>query len=97
VPKIAVVIEYDTPDDPLWLNPDNVALCLHAYCQNTKFSVSWAAPDTKEQNGHIAQQPMDAIAERLDQIAKDISRAGINGFSNQVADVAERVRQQHHL
>ena len=63
MPKIAVIIEYDAPDDPLWLNPDNVSLCLHAYCPNTKFSVSWAsggnpwaAPNTVEQNGHIAQQ-----------------------------------------
>jgi len=41
MPKISVVIEYDSPDDPMWLNPDNVALALAAYCKNTKFSVSW--------------------------------------------------------
>jgi len=42
MPKIAIIIEYDTPDDPLWLNPDNVSLALHAYCKNTKFKVGWA-------------------------------------------------------
>ena len=57
MPRIAVVIEYDSPDDPMWLNPDNVALALSAYCKNTNFSVSWAengnpwkASDTKESN-----------------------------------------------
>jgi len=42
MPKISVVIEYDSPNDPLWLNPDSVALALHAYCENTKFKVKWA-------------------------------------------------------
>ena len=36
MPKIAVVIEYDYPDDKYWMNPDNVSLCLHAHCKNTK-------------------------------------------------------------
>lgn len=40
--KIIVEIEYDQPEDPYWLNPDNVAMCLHAYCENTKFKVRWA-------------------------------------------------------
>lgn len=40
--KVIVVIEYDKPDDPYWMNPDNVKLCLEAYCKNTKFNVSWA-------------------------------------------------------
>ena len=39
MPKIVVVIEWDTPDDVNWLNPDNVALALHAYCENTHFTV----------------------------------------------------------
>jgi len=63
MPKIVVVIEYDQPDDKYWMNPDNVAICLHAQCKNTKFRVSWAeggnpwaAPEAAEQNGHIAQQ-----------------------------------------
>lgn len=42
MPKIAVVIEYDSPDDPLWLNPDNVSVALSSYCKNTRFSVKWA-------------------------------------------------------
>ena len=41
MPKIAVEIEYDTPEDPYWLNPDNVATALSAYCPNTKFKVEW--------------------------------------------------------
>ena len=66
MPKIAVEIEYNTPDDPLWLNPDNVSLCLHAYCKNTKFSVSWApngnpwATPNQSETGTIAQQPQGA-------------------------------------
>ena len=42
MPKIIVEIEYDQPKDPYWMNPDNVALCLHRYCKNTKFKVEWA-------------------------------------------------------
>jgi hypothetical protein len=42
MPKISVVIEYDSPEDPLWLNPDNVAIALSSYCKNTSFSVKWA-------------------------------------------------------
>ena len=40
MPTIDVHIEWDHPDDPFWLNADNVALTLHAYCKNTKFKVS---------------------------------------------------------
>jgi hypothetical protein len=43
MPKIAVEIEYDWPDDPYWMNPDNVALCLAKACKNTRFKVRWAA------------------------------------------------------
>ena len=43
MPKITVSIEWDTPDDPFWLNPDNVSLALHAYCKNTHFVVRDAA------------------------------------------------------
>ena len=42
MPKICVTIEYDQPDDPFWLNPDNVSVALHAYCKNTAFRVEWA-------------------------------------------------------
>lgn len=41
MPKIKVEIEYDYPDDPYWLNPDSVKLCLEALCTNTKFEVKW--------------------------------------------------------
>lgn len=39
MPKIAVEIEWDWPEEPEWLNSDNVALALHAHCKNTKFVV----------------------------------------------------------
>lgn len=42
MPKIIVEIEYDQPDDPYWMNPDNVAICLNAHCGNSDFKVKWA-------------------------------------------------------
>ncbi len=41
MPTIIVEIEYDKPDAPYWLNPDNVAICLEAYWE-TSFKVKWA-------------------------------------------------------
>ena len=37
--KITVEIGWDVPPDSNWLNADNVALALHAYYPNTKFTV----------------------------------------------------------
>ncbi len=37
---VHVKIEWDTPLDSHWLNPDNIAIALHAYCKNTKFKVT---------------------------------------------------------
>ena len=42
MPEIIVKIEYDSPEDPYWLNPDNVAVALSAYCRNTRFKCEWA-------------------------------------------------------
>jgi len=42
MPKIVVGIEWDEPNEPFWLNPDNVAVALHAYCKNTRFNVTYA-------------------------------------------------------
>jgi len=42
MPKIIIEIEYDKPDDPYWMNPDNLWLCLQKYCPNTKWDVRWA-------------------------------------------------------
>lgn len=42
MPKIAVEIEYDSPNDPYWMNPDNVKICLQETCKNTEFNVDWA-------------------------------------------------------
>ena len=41
MPKIVVGIEWDEPNEPFWLNPDNVAVALHAYCKNTRFNVTY--------------------------------------------------------
>ena len=43
MPKINVIIEWDTPEDSMWLNPDNIAVALHSYCTNTQFVVKEAA------------------------------------------------------
>ena len=41
MPETYVKIEWDKPDDtPGWLCADNIAIALHAYCENTKFKVS---------------------------------------------------------
>ena len=59
---IAIEIEYDGEAlGPNWLNPDNVALCLHAYCPKTKFEVRWAPGD--DHPGTLS--PRDARALRL--------------------------------
>ena len=42
MPKITVEINYDWPDDPYWLNPDNVKYCLEKTCSKTHFAVNWA-------------------------------------------------------
>ena len=38
--KIVVEIEWDTPEEPFWLNADNVSIALHSYCTNTNFKVT---------------------------------------------------------
>lgn len=45
MPKIIVQIEWDEPDDPHWLNADNVKLALQAYCRNTRFVVEEVTDD----------------------------------------------------
>ena len=42
MPKLVMVIEYDQPDDPYWMNPDNLALVLNANTGITGLKVSWA-------------------------------------------------------
>lgn len=39
MPKIAVEIEWDQPDDPHWLNVYSLAIALSAYCPNTQFRI----------------------------------------------------------
>lgn len=50
MPSIIIKIKWDWPNDPCdknWLNADNVAIALHAYCKNTKFIVSSAEEDIR--------------------------------------------------
>jgi len=42
MPKIIVEIQYDQPDDPYWLNPDNVAYCLNKVTAIEGLKISWA-------------------------------------------------------
>ena len=35
-----VQIEWDKPEEPLWLCADNIQIALSAYCKNTKFKVT---------------------------------------------------------
>lgn len=44
MPSLTVKIEWNEPEDEHWLNADNVAICLHAYCKNTKFKVQEVDP-----------------------------------------------------
>ena len=39
MPKIAVEIEWDYPDEQQWLNADNIEVALGAYYKNTYFDV----------------------------------------------------------
>lgn len=40
MPEISVKIIWNKPKDKDWLNQDNIALALSAYCPNTNFEVS---------------------------------------------------------
>lgn len=42
MPRRLVVIEWDQPEYEGWLADDNIAIALHAYCPNTKFTVRGA-------------------------------------------------------
>jgi len=35
-----VKIQWDQPDEPGWLNADNIQIALSAYCKNTNFKVT---------------------------------------------------------
>jgi len=108
MPKISVVIEYDSPKDSLWLNPDNVAIALSSYCKNTKFSVEWAengnpwiASNTKEEffistNTASFQLPisMDSCVEHLRAMWDDIHMtAEVRGAVEETHDFIERQLQ----
>ncbi len=43
--EINVKIKWDTPGGKHWLNPDNIATALSAYCKNTTFEVSEITPN----------------------------------------------------
>lgn len=62
MPCLTVKIVYDGPTDPYWMNEDNVAICLHAYCKNTKFEVTtiepWALCEGEECTPGEAEDPL---------------------------------------
>jgi hypothetical protein len=67
MPKIGVEIEWDSPNDPFWLNPDNVCLALSAYCPNTHFDVRGltpAAPDPATLAQFSDEQIRNEVARR---------------------------------
>lgn len=37
--EITVTIKWDKPDEPYWLNADNIKTALSSYCKNTSFEV----------------------------------------------------------
>ena len=61
MPRIIVNIEWDVPDEPHWLNPDNVALALGAHCRNTAFEVRSAMDPSAE-----VARLREALAQILD-------------------------------
>ena len=63
MPRITVEIEWDAPDDPLWLNADNIAIALHAYCTNTRFKVRQPAPTAPDRS--IGAQLFDSMVKNL--------------------------------
>lgn len=44
--EITVTIKWDKPDEPYWLNADNIKTALSSYCKNTSFEVE-ASRDSK--------------------------------------------------
>ena len=46
--EIRVEIKWDSPKDKRWLNKDNIAIALSAYCPNTKFGVEEIEDEPKE-------------------------------------------------
>lgn len=61
MPEITVKIKYEQPDAPYWMNPDNVAICLHKVCRNTKFEVTWApgGDPWKDGNYKLSEIPIE--------------------------------------
>lgn len=49
-----IEIEWDWPDEDFWLPADSVALALHAYCENTNFTVTEAAQHNVQADAAIA-------------------------------------------
>ncbi len=71
MPKIIVEIEYDQPDDPYWMNPDNVAICLNSHCVNSNFKVKWAEngdPWRKAQSDLLDKEDTELMKDALREI-----------------------------
>jgi hypothetical protein len=39
MPKITVEIQWDEPEDPHWLNAENIAIALDAYCSSSTTAI----------------------------------------------------------
>ena len=61
MPCLTVKIVYDWPVDRDWMNEGNVALCLHAYCKNTKFEVTTVVPWALCEGEECAPEEEEAI------------------------------------
>ena len=40
MPRVTVTIEWDKPEEEIWLAPDNIRYALQRVCPNTQFQVS---------------------------------------------------------
>ena len=47
-------ITWDAPNEPHWLNADNIAVALHAHCENTRFTVKELGKTNSENPQSIA-------------------------------------------
>ena len=53
--KLIMELEYDQPDDPYWMNPDNLAWLLGKYTAMKNIRVNWA------ENGDPWRRPESKI------------------------------------
>ncbi len=71
MPKIAVEIEWDYPEDPNWLCPDNVLYCLQNTCKTTHFRVKQIENIIEESN--LNQEEISTIVEEVKGILRKLA------------------------